>query len=58
MLIRNGKCENCPCFEANVIDAICYNGSKILNKAPTVVCENKDLCDRLEKYLIEKISVE
>ena len=58
MLIKNGKCEDCPCFVAEIRDEICYNGNTKLKTIQTVVCENGAVCARIERYLIEKMSVE
>lgn len=53
-----GKCQDCPCrelkFYEDTIDINCIEKIQFVR----VGCENEDLCDKLEKYIIEKISVE
>lgn len=57
-LVKNGKCEGCPCFKADIVEDVCYVGNATWQNVQTVVCENEALCNRIEKYLIEKMSVE
>lgn len=49
-LILEEKCKECPCFEvrSDKIYADSYSAETVLS------CENKELCDHIEKYLENK----
>lgn len=55
-VIMTGKCKNCPCFELQTVEEDFFGGLSYQSK--NIICENRTLCDRIEKYLTEKISVE